>query len=127
MPAKGLTGVVEPTNFVSYDFLLWTHTDPSHWLAFGLADRTPVFYRNAPFWEPGESASAIAAYPASEVLASGWIQGEDRLAGKAALLELPYGEGRVVLAGFSPEYRAQSHATFKILFNAIFQARPEGR
>ncbi len=24
-PRKGLTGVVEPTNFVTYDYLLWTH------------------------------------------------------------------------------------------------------
>jgi TRAP transporter TAXI family solute receptor len=24
-PRKGLTGVVEPTNFVSYDYMLWTH------------------------------------------------------------------------------------------------------
>ena len=24
-PRKGLTGVVEPTNFVTYDYMLWTH------------------------------------------------------------------------------------------------------
>ena len=24
-PRKGLTGVIEPTNFVSYDYMLWTH------------------------------------------------------------------------------------------------------
>ena len=28
-PAKGLTGVIEPTVFVTYDFLLWTHKDVS--------------------------------------------------------------------------------------------------
>ena len=28
-PRKGLTGVVEPTNFVSYDYMLWTHASLS--------------------------------------------------------------------------------------------------
>lgn len=31
-PRKGLTGVVEPTNFVTYDYMLWTHK--------GLSDET---------------------------------------------------------------------------------------
>lgn len=26
-PRKGLTGVIEPTNFITYDFLIWTHKD----------------------------------------------------------------------------------------------------
>jgi TRAP transporter TAXI family solute receptor len=36
-PAKGLTGVVEPTNFVSYDFLLWTHKDLANDAAYKVA------------------------------------------------------------------------------------------
>ena len=36
-PAKGLTGVIEPTNFVSYDFLLWTHKGLSNDVAYKVA------------------------------------------------------------------------------------------
>ena len=36
-PRKGLTGVVEPTNFVSYDYLLWTHKGLSDEMAYKVA------------------------------------------------------------------------------------------
>ncbi len=36
-PRKGLTGVVEPTNFVNYDYLLWTHKGLSDEIAYKVA------------------------------------------------------------------------------------------
>ena len=36
-PRKGLTGVVEPTNFVAYDYLLWTHKGLSDEMAYKVA------------------------------------------------------------------------------------------
>ena len=36
-PKKGLTGVLKPTNFVSYDFLLWTHKGLSNDVAYKVA------------------------------------------------------------------------------------------
>jgi uncharacterized protein len=33
-PRKGLTGVLEPTNFISYDYLLWTHKGLSDEIAY---------------------------------------------------------------------------------------------
>ena len=44
----------------------------------------------------------------------------DAIQGKAAAVELEYGRGRIVLYGFKPQFRGQSHATYKYLFNELY-------
>jgi hypothetical protein len=64
----------------------------------------------------------LATYPedARDVLLSGWIHGAERLARKAAAVALTYGKGKVVLFGFRPQHRGQTHATFPLVFNALW-------
>ena len=62
----------------------------------------------------------IARYPTKKnLLLSGWLLGGNRIKGKAALVEVTLGKGRIILFGFRPQYRGQSLATYPLFFNAI--------
>ena len=67
-----------------------------------------------------EVGKRVAAYPNFNPLMSGWIEGEKRIRQKGALWDIKLGKGHVILFGFKPQHRAQSHGTFKLLFNAIY-------
>jgi len=64
----------------------------------------------------------LATYPAEprDILLSGWINGEERLAGKAAAVATTYGKGKIVLLGFRAQNRGQTHATFPFVFNSLY-------
>ena len=59
-----------------------------------------------------------------EILQSGWLLGESVIAKKAAAVSVGHGDGRVVLLGFRPQHRDQTHGTFKLVFNALFNGPP---
>jgi hypothetical protein len=56
---------------------------------------------------------------------SGWIYGDKVIRQKAAILDIPYGKGKIILLGFPVQFRAQSYGTFRLLFNSIFYAGVE--
>jgi glutamine amidotransferase-like uncharacterized protein len=61
----------------------------------------------------------VATYGQGNPLLSGFLLGEEYVAGKPAIAEVKVGKGRVVLLGFRAQFRAQPYATFKLLFNAM--------
>ena len=66
----------------------------------------------------------VSTFVDRELLQSGWLLGESVIAKKAAAVSVGYGEGKVVLLGFRPQHRDQTHGTFKLVFNALFTAPP---
>jgi len=53
-------------------------------------------------------------------LRSGWAWGQQYLDQAVEVVEAPVGKGHIVLFGPEITWRAQPHATFKLLFNGIY-------
>jgi glutamine amidotransferase-like uncharacterized protein len=68
----------------------------------------------------------LATYPERDLLQSGWLIGEQVIARKAAAVSVKLGDGHVVLLGLRAQNRAQTHGTFKLVFNALFNLPPTG-
>ncbi len=62
----------------------------------------------------------IARYPNSSPFRSGRLIGEKILFNKPALIEAERGEGRIIVFGFRPQNRAQTHGTFMLFFNSLY-------
>ena len=108
---------VPPQEFYSPGSLLNARLDLHDPLTRGLPEDIAIWSESSPVWNTGRRS--VAKYPDSGVLASGWLLGEKRIAGKTALIDARYGTGNVVLFGMRPQYRAQSYLTFKLFFNAL--------
>ncbi|NIN72754.1 MAG: peptidase M14 [Gemmatimonadetes bacterium] len=109
--------------------ILAIEIDGDHPLGYGMPEETIAYYSHSPIFEVDEDArnvTVVARHPEAGQLLSGYALHPEYLSGKAALVEARYGSGRVVLFGFRPQYRGQSHETFKILFNTIYRGASHG-
>ncbi len=91
-------------------------------LSYGLAAQTAGFFASSAAFEitePGSVKTAVS-YATSDFRVSGLLRGGETIQGRGAVVSAAVGSGRVVLFGFPVQHRAQTLATFRLLFNAIF-------
>ena len=105
--------------------ILRIQVDTTNPMGFGTAADTYGFYNNSPFFALLEGFNSlkptvIARYPNQDIVASGWLRGEDLMAGRAAVVAVDMKPGRIVLFGLRPQHRGQTHATFPLLFNSLY-------
>lgn len=67
----------------------------------------------------GGSFEVHARYAAPDPLLSGWALGSEHIAGEPAIVSAEVGAGSVILFGFQPNYRAQTVASWPLLFNSL--------
>jgi len=105
------------------------NVDHAHPVASGMDSVAAIYFDSSPILDAAPGGRAIASYRRDgSPLLSGFVQGAEMLAGRAALIEAPVGAGRVILFGFSPQHRGQTNGTFKLLTNAIlYGAAQAGR
>ena len=136
LPISNVLAGVSDTEFSIPGSLLRLEVDTTNPLAWGLPPEVSAFFASGLAFSPppgarGEveawpaGATVVASYARDRLLQSGWLLGGDRLAGRGALVEMRVGRGRVVLVGFRAQHRAQPHATFKFLFNALLAPLPD--
>jgi hypothetical protein len=123
LPVTNVLAGVRPTEFYAPGSLINVEFDRANPLTTGLTSPSSVvWFEDSPTFDVSDPsrATVVARYPASgDPLASGWLLGAPRLAGKAAMVDVSRGKGHVVLFGFRPQYRAQSMATFPLIWNAL--------
>jgi len=127
LPVRDVTDGLPRKDFYIPGSILKTEIDTKHKIAGGMPPESIAWFENSPAFEITESddtnVEIIARYPAraENILLSGWALGAEKIAGKAALVSINIGRGKVVLFGFRPQYRGQSLATLPLFFNAIAQ------
>lgn len=127
LPVRNVVVGVPRTDFFVPGSILRIELDTNHPIAKGMPKESIAWVENSPVFEVsdnleivGHQVKIIAWYPRDkDPLLSGWLLGGERLKGKAALVEVTLGKGRIILFGFRPQYRGQSLATYPLLFNAI--------
>ncbi|HRI45230.1 MAG TPA: M14 family metallopeptidase [Fimbriimonadaceae bacterium] len=92
---------------------------PSRW-TLGLREFVDVVFDDSPAFRIEAPAKAVGVYEGEKTLRSGWAWGQERLAGAAAIVEVPVGKGTLLLVGPEINFRAQPHGSFKLLFNTLF-------
>ena len=92
--------------------------------AYGMPLEGLIVFWNSPAFAVtptvhNEDYRIVVRYPEERMLQSGWLIGEKNLSRKAAMIDAKQGKGRLVLIGFRPQLRAQTHGTLKFLFNTL--------
>ena len=113
LPVENALAGVRPDQFFCSGCLVTVHIeDAKNPLTAGLAADTIVMFERGPAFDTKTDfkGKVLARYPRERSpLASGYLSGADRLEGKIAALDADVGKGRVILLGFKPQWRAQSH------------------
>ena len=121
LPVTNRLARLSDSEFFAPGSLLRIEIDTDHPIGYGMPKSAAALFMNGPAYEVAKG-SVVAQFPKTDALLSGWLIGEKRITGLAALTSVPKGLGQVVLFGFRPHFRAQARGTYKLLFNAIYNS-----
>ncbi|HYE87979.1 MAG TPA: M14 family metallopeptidase, partial [Vicinamibacterales bacterium] len=111
LPVKNVLSGLNRQQFFAGGSVMRVTTDPTQAVMAGMPKDADIFVFGSPAFETsvGFDGAVLASYPAEgSPLRSGYLLGEKYLQGKAAAVDVKYGDGRVVLLGFRPQWRGQT-------------------
>jgi hypothetical protein len=130
LPVRNVVEGLSTKEFFCPGSTLRVTIDNSNPLAYGMPEEGLVLFHYSPAFDVvatdfNERNEIIVRYADRNVERSGWLNGEQYIAGKTAMASIAYGQGKVVLIGFRTQNRAQTHGTYKFLFNALVTPPPK--
>ncbi|MFQ5605007.1 MAG: hypothetical protein ACE5HS_17195, partial [bacterium] len=107
-------------------------------IMYGYADTLAVYFNQAPVFSINkrvgnyatpdwfkdevwakEVPRVVLSFPKKKLLLSGMLRGEKELAGAPAVVDVPVGEGHVVLFAIRPFWRWETHGSHAMVFNTL--------
>jgi hypothetical protein len=124
LPVRNAVAGLSTKEFFVPGSTLRVKIDNTNPLAYGMPSEGLVLFHYSPAFDVvatdmNDRNDIIVRYADRAIERSGWLNGEKYLAGKTALASIGYGQGKVILIGFRTQNRAQTHGTYKFLFNAL--------
>lgn len=128
LPVRNVLDKVPSDKFYCPGSILKTSFRRNHPITYGMPEEGHLFFSNSPVFATSVpfgkfDRAVLASFTDKEPLASGYLLGGELLYRNAALVEYTVGKGRVVLFGFNPQHRCQTAGTYKLLLNAVLEAR----
>ena len=129
-PARNALEKVNRSQFFCPTSILKLNVNTHSPIGYGMqSESAAVFSRslaiNTRFQTGDWSRTVVASFPAKDVLLSGWLLGEDMIARKAAVVDLNYKKGHIILIGIKCQHRAQTHGAYKFLLNSLLYPETE--
>ena len=90
---------------------------------YGMEQAAKIVFNNSPVFkfQANPHLYSLGQFTREKPLLSGWALGQEYLQGSQLGLVAEMGKGKVVAIGPEITNRAQAHATFKMLFNQLYQ------
>lgn len=120
---NALTGLRGDQFFCSGCLVEVEIADATHPVVAGLPHEVTVMFERGPAFRTKRDfqGKVLARYPRDRnPLRSGYLLGPDKLQGQAAAVDAMLGKGHVILLGFRPQWRGQSHGAYRFFFNALY-------
>jgi len=99
-------------------------TRPVHPIFYGYTDKTiPVRWANGPLLTvpaADRESQVLMRFPGGDqAVLSGLMRGANEIRTRPAILDVPVGQGRVLMFATNPIYRWQNFGEFNMIFNAV--------
>jgi hypothetical protein len=125
LPVRNLAESVKKAGFYAPGSLIKIVLNEGHPLTYGMPEEVGVFFRGLGVYQTSPpnfdmDRRVIATFPEDDIVMSGYADNAEKIANKSAVVWLKKGTGQFVLMGFNPQFRGSTHATYKLLFNALF-------
>lgn len=124
LPFSTIDDRLRQGGFYSPGSLLQVNLTGGHPLTLGMGPGAGVVMRGATAFRTSPprfdmDRRVIAVFPEKDILLSGYLEHEELIGNRTAMVWMRKGKGQFVFCGFNPQFRAQAAGTFKLIFNAL--------